>query len=860
MQQEFLSWKMLQTKQLGYMLLLAIAYFIAAKLGLALSLVAQNVTLIWPPTGLTLASFLLFGAHLWPGVFIGSFAANFSTGVPFETALGIGIGNTLEGVVGYWLLRRVNFSIYLDTVRDVAALMIYGSLLSTMLSASIGTASLAAGGIVPWQAYNSVWLLWWMGDAMGNLVFAPLLLAWLAKTDNPYDTPRVAEALLLIAILLGVSEFVFGNYLQLAWGRFPIAYITFPFLILAAWRFGQRGATTATLLISGVALWNVVHQVGLFSFETPTKSLSLLWLYANVLSATGLVVAAAVSQRRRAENELRLAASVFENTSEGIIITDAQRHIVSVNQAFSDLSGFSRDEILGKNPVILNSGQQNLEFYRNMWKSINAQGTWTGEIWNRRKNGEVYPCWMAINAIKDVEGNITHYIGISSDITDQKRAEAHIRHLAQHDALTGLPNRTLLLDRITHALEQAERNQYHVGVLFMDLDRFKVVNDTLGHEIGDELLIMVADRLKRCVRQEDTVGRLGGDEFLIVLSKMSHSQDAVLVAQKTVALISEPYMVHDYELHVTISIGISVYPTDGTDAGALMKNADTAMYFAKQTRDTFRFYAAEMNASAYERLKVENSLRHALERNEFVLHYQPLVALESGQIIGTEALIRWQHPEMGLMAPDTFIPIAEETGLIISIGEWVAREACRQCLMWQQHTVPHFKMAINISARQFWQGNLAEVFAKILQETGVDPACIELELTESMLMRHTEETIEMLNRLRSLGLNLSIDDFGTGYSSLSYLKRFPIQKLKIDRSFIRDITHDPDDAAITEAIIAMGRSLKMTVIAEGVETIDQLTYLRNHHCDEGQGYYFSKPTPASDCTALLQTQQLSLVG
>lgn len=848
----------LQPKTVLHIFLLAIVYFVAARLGLKLALVANSVTLIWPPTGLALAAFLLFGVRLWPGVFIGAFTANLATGLSLQAAIGIGIGNTLEGLAGYWLLQRFGFSTQLDRVRDVFALILFGALVSTTVSATIGTSVLAIEGLVNWQAFANAWLLWWMGDAMGDVVFAALFLAWASKRHFDCTPPCLAEALTLVVFLIAVSELVFGNLLSAWGGSYPIAFITFPFLIWGAWRFGQRGATAATFLISMVVLWNVVHNIGLFAFDTPVKSLSILWLFANVLAATGLIVAASVSERRRAEDKLRLAASVFENTSEAVMITDDQSCIVSVNRAFTEITGYSVADVLGKNPKILGSGRHDREFYERLWNSVASYGHWHGEIWDRRKSGEIYPAWLALSVSKDETGRITNYISISSDISERKQAEAHIQHLAQHDALTGLPNRMLLQDRIAQALVHAGRQHIQVGILFMDLDRFKVINDTLGHEIGDVLLVMVAERLKHCVRQEDTVGRQGGDEFLIVLHEMAHSQDAALVAQKVVSVVSEPYQVRGYELHITPSIGISIYPADGTDAGALMKNADTAMYHAKRSGGTYRFYAAEMNASAFKRLTVENSLRHALERNEFVLHYQPLIELETGRIFGTEALIRWQHPEMGLVAPDVFIPIAEETGLIIPIGEWVVREACRQCSEWHKIAGSRFKVAVNISARQFWQGNLMETLGKILREDSFDPSCLELELTESMLMRHTDETVDMLNQLSSLGLRISIDDFGTGYSSLSYLKRFPIHKLKIDRSFICDVTHDPDDAAITQAVIAMARSLKLVVIAEGVETAEQLAYLRSQQCDEGQGYYFSKPLPAAACTELLRVGKVSL--
>jgi diguanylate cyclase (GGDEF)-like protein len=391
-----------------------------------------------------------------------------------------------------------------------------------------------------------------------------------------------------------------------------------------------------------------------------------------------------------------------------------------------------------------------------------------------------------------------------------------------------------------------------MSVLFIDLDRFKAVNDTLGHDVGDELLEGVAERLRQCVREADTVARLGGDEFVIVLSDIIQPQNAGQIAQKIIDSLSGVYLLRGYELHVTPSIGISIYPEDGEDAQSLMKNADTAMYTAKQVGASFRYYAAEMNASAFQRMTVENSLRHALVRNELSLHYQPLVNLESGKVTGVEALLRWHHPELGMVTPDMFIPIAEESSLIIPIGEWVLGEACRQIKHWREAGYPDLRVAVNISSRQLWQPNLVDTILRIVAESGADAAGLELELTESMLMRHTEETVAMLTKLRDHGIRLAVDDFGTGYSSLAYLKSFPIHTLKIDRSFIRDISEDPNDAAITSAIIAMAHSLSLGVIAEGVETAAQLAYIRGQGCDEAQGFYFSKPLPADQFWDVLQ--------
>ncbi|MEW5943768.1 MAG: EAL domain-containing protein [Pseudomonadota bacterium] len=559
-----------------------------------------------------------------------------------------------------------------------------------------------------------------------------------------------------------------------------------------------------------------------------------------------------IKERKTAEDRLRLAAQVFDSAGEGIVITDADNNIIAVNQAFTQINGYSQEEVIGKNPSILSSGRQDRQFYVKMWNSILSTGHWQGELWNRRKNGEIYPEWLAISIVGDAQGELTHYIGIFTDITERKSTDERLRFLAHNDPLTGLPNRLLLKTRLDFALSMAERAQKSVALLFLDLDRFKTINDSLGHHVGDALLQEAARRLRGCLRDEDTVSRQGGDEFLIVLPDAKDMSDTAIVAQKIVEFMTEPFSINGLELSVSASIGISLYPQDGKDAETLIKNADAAMYHAKHKgRNNYQFFTGAMNASALEHLSIGNSLRHAITRQEFFLAYQPQIDLASGKVIGAEALIRWRHPQKGMISPTKFIPIAEEHGSIITIGEWVLREACAQNCRWQKAGLPAIPVAVNLSAFQFRQHNLAETIARILDETGLDPHYLELELTESLLMEEAEVTIEAISKLKSLDLKLSIDDFGTGYSSLSYLKRFAIDKLKIDRSFVRDIPGATDDNAIVAAIITLAKSLDLTVIAEGVETQEQFDFLSALNCDQIQGYYFSKPVTGSEFTEFL---------
>jgi diguanylate cyclase (GGDEF)-like protein/PAS domain S-box-containing protein len=547
------------------------------------------------------------------------------------------------------------------------------------------------------------------------------------------------------------------------------------------------------------------------------------------------------------ENSLRLAASVFESSAEGILITDPQLRILSVNPALVSITGYQPHEVLGKTPAVFKSGRQDAEFYRQMWADIADAGFWRGEIWNQRKDGVVFPEMLTISVVRDADDNICNYIGSFFDISERKLAEERIQFLAHHDALTQLPNRTLLNDRLHQAIAKSRRNQDHTAVLFLDLDRFKLINDTLGHHVGDRMLTRVAEMLQGILRETETVARLGGDEFIIVIPELAEVERTATVARKVIDMLTVPLVIDGQVLHITASIGISLYPEDGTDTATLLSHADTAMYNAKDRGgNNFQFFTPTMNQVIQERVAVEHDLHLALERGEFVLHYQPQVDCRTGEVTGMEALIRWQHPTRGLVSPFHFITIAEETGLIVPIGEWVLWEACRQTRRWHDAGQTGLRISVNLSARQFQQPDLRERIDAVLRTTGIDPATLELELTESMLMTDPDAATGMLHQLAALGVKMAIDDFGTGYSSLAYLKRFPVTRLKIDQSFVRDISTDLNDAAIVSAVVAMAASLKLEVIAEGVETEEQLRYLAAHGCYDIQGYYFSRPKPAED--------------
>ncbi|MDK9719904.1 MAG: EAL domain-containing protein [Rhodospirillales bacterium] len=623
------------------------------------------------------------------------------------------------------------------------------------------------------------------------------------------------------------------------------------FMRLDSWqRSGMREAALR-VLENGVAEEIEAHTVSSFGRE--------FWHLCRFVRFTSggafhfLMLAEDIGEKRKAEAELRLAASVYTNTVEGIVVTDADGIILSVNPAFTDITGYTAEEAVGETPRILKSDHHDNAFYAEMWSELKRCGKWQGELWNRRKNGEAFLEWQSITAIQDSEGKPLRYVAVFNDVTELRKKDERIKHQAYHDALTGLPNRLLLQDRLDHAIDLAKRDRSHLGLMFLDLDRFKTINDSLGHDVGDQLLQAVAERLRGCVRKSDTLARLGGDEFVLVLPDTTGTSEVAHVAEKIIRELVVPLQLSGHEVHVTTSLGIALFPDDGLDAKTLMKNADMAMYQAKEAgRNAFRFFDASMNSRALERLDLEASLRRAVERLEFELYYQPKVLLATGESIGAEALIRWRHPVKGLVPPGDFIPLAEETGLIVPIGEWAFKEACRMATLWKQNGLLKGSIAVNLSARQLQHLNLMEAIEKALKTANGVPSSIEIELTESVVMSHPVEAIAILSELRGKGFSIAVDDFGTGYSSLSYLKRLPISALKIDRSFVMDLPGDPEDSAIARTIIDLARSLEMETVAEGIETAEQAEYLRNLGCLKAQGFYFAKPMPASEFEAWLK--------
>lgn len=660
-----------------------------------------------------------------------------------------------------------------------------------------------------------------------------LLMRW-PPSDNELNKPLPPEHLTRRAIESGASDLAIETVTQV--DRRPRLLnlrrlADFPFFVIV-------GQVHETVLADWNRRFDYLLLSGFFLLCL------LFWMIGRLWQ----------SERRRlaADAQIQLLASVFDNSGEAILVTDADNRIVEVNPAFTLITGYSPDEVRGRDPSLLASGRTTAEEHRQMWLAIHEDDFWQGEIWDRHRDGHVYPKWMTISTIRDGAGRINHYIASFTDITARKAAEERIHYLAHHDPLTRLPNRTHLQARLEQAIASARRDGGRLAVLFLDMDHFKHINDSLGHHVGDGLLVEVAERLRQSVRESDVVARLGGDEFVVVLTDIA-ADTVATVAGKLLKNLAQPYVIDEHALHSTPSIGISLFPEDGADAETLMKNADTAMYHAKEAgRNTCQFFTAAMNEAATERIVLEGQLRRGIERGEFVLHYQPQIDVASGRPCGVEALVRWQHPERGLISPLKFVPVAEETGLIIPLGEWVLDTAIGERARWRAAGLDGIRMSVNLSAHQLRDPQLVPRIAALLARHGLRSGDLELEITESVAMKNPQATSRLLAQLRELGIELAIDDFGTGYSSLSYLKQLPLDRLKLDRSFVMDIEHDPNDAAISAATISLAHSLGLSVVAEGVETTSQYAFLKGLDCDVVQGYLFSRPLPAAEAEAFLR--------
>jgi diguanylate cyclase (GGDEF)-like protein/PAS domain S-box-containing protein len=808
------------------------------------------------PVGLTLPLLLCGGRRYVPVVLISSLIAavvNYHRpllswcGIPGAIAIYLGYVGAAAILKRHW---RIDLK--LGTLRDVGRYVVI-SLGAAILSALFGILTLLGDGRISRSDALRATLDWWVSDSLAIIAFAPFMLVHVAPLVGGWlnsgsrirrsPAPRVHISATEILELTAQSGFVvFGIWFVFGYAPaipYQPLYLLFVPVIWVAVRRGLPGAVATTFAVSvGMmfAAWISQAQRG----TLPRLQLAML-----ALGLTGLCLGAVVTERKRVERAIRKSEKryrlLFERNLAGVFRTTLAGRVVECNKAAAALFGYDApEEVMALSVASLYYTAADREAF--LTKLSSEKSVANHEMRFRRKNGDT--AWAMVNAsLVDEDPNIPGIVEATLvDITKRKFAEERVKTLAYYDALTGLPNRTLLGDRLSTALATARRQKHKVALLFLDLDRFKIINDSLGHSVGDLLLQDVAARLKTFTREQDTVARLGGDEFLIVLTNIKDIPSAAVAAERFMDAMTTRFVIQGHSLSVGCSLGISIFPEDGADNDTLIKNADAAMYSAKDGgRNNFQFFTADMNAQAVERLTLENGLRQARDKKELFLEYQPQINTVTGEIIGLEALLRWQHPEMGLIPPNRFIGIAENSGLIVPIGEWVLRTACSQARKWQAEGLPAVSIAINVSAVQFRQQGFCELIRRVLRETGLAPHYLELELTESLLLANVDVTLSVLQELKAMGLTLAIDDFGTGYSSFAYLKRFPISKVKIDRSFVRDVAVNPDDAAITTAIISMAKSLNLKVIAEGVEDEAQMSFLRSHQCDEIQGYYFSKP-------------------
>lgn len=692
-----------------------------------------------------------------------------------------------------------------------------------------------------------------------NLAATGLLLAASAEEESSATREIAAERHNLDAILNALPTPIY-----LEGTRGDVVYANRAFAALTGRQAGDLAGFPAAPVRDRLGLPNMPVAVAMQDFECIVNANShLRTLICNRLPLFDAdeahygdcFMATDITERLASEQQLRLAAQIFESATEGIVMTDELGHILAVNPSFSRITGFSPEDAIGKMCATFRQIEKGTEVGCIIQAELQKTGCWQGELPGRRKNGESYPAWGSLSAVRNIEGLVTHHVAIFSDFTARKDAEDRLQFLAWRDPLTGLHNRTALQERLNGALANAALHGTRLAIFFLDLDRFKVINDSLGHAIGDELLQVVALRLRFCLKERDFIARFGGDEFTILVENAPGDEELVAIATRIIGEIARPCIVRGQEMFVTCSIGISRYPNDAPDAMALMRTADMAMYRAKELgKNTFQFHVSDMSAKVSERNLLEGRLRAALSRKQFVLHYQPQYDFAGEDYYGVEALIRWHHPELGMVPPASFIPLAEESGLIEAIGEWVIRETCRQMREWIDAGHDPKQVSVNLSPRQFRRGKLVDIVQSALDDAGIAPERLTLEVTESIIMQNPDEARELLCELREMGVRVAIDDFGSGYSSLAYLKLFPLDTLKIDRSFISPLPDDSDSAAIVEAVVAMSRKLKLTVVAEGVETSGQASFLRNIGCDIAQGYLYSRPLPPEMVPAALRAR------
>lgn len=835
---------------------LSLAYVLTARWVLNYATVYGNATIMWLPGGLGLAVLLMLGRRYWPFIFAGATLAGLWVGDPLWSSLTIAGGNTLESlcIAGLLTGRWHDFDPQLNKAGDFLHLII-ATMAGALISALVGPMTLLALDFIDTGDLPGQIVQWWQSDVLGIIVAAPLLLVW---RQFPRDwfagIRRSAETLLFLAVSVTLIQINFMDWFHDGFGLYTSGHWMYLLIIWAALRFDRQGTTLILTLIAVSALQGALHEKGIFARDIQLTGLQNFWFFQALVTFVGVLLVLNLNARRLAEQELQLAALVYQNSSEAMMITDADNRIISVNPAFTHCTGYSAAEVVGRNPRILSSGRQSQAFYQAMWHALNTTGRWEGEIYNRRKNADTYVEWVIINTVFNEKHEVQKRVALFYDITEKKKSEELIWFQANYDPLTELPNRRLLADRLQQELIKAQRDKTVLALLFVDLDHFKDVNDSLGHEIGDALLIEAAKRLSHGLRKSDTVARLGGDEFTIIVTDLNDCGDmSGNIARSIIASLEQPFELNGNSLYVSASIGIALYPTDAENYEDLLRYADQAMYAAKNKgRNGYCYFAPTMQKSVERHLQVAMDLRRALTDQQFELYYQPIVELATQEIVKAEALIRWHHPTRGLVMPGEFIAIAEETGDISALGEWIFQQSVQQLKHWRDNFRPGFKISINKSPIQFRrQTGEHNHWSEALHAMHLPGDSLVVEITEGLLLNPHQHILDQLLYFRDSGVQVAIDDFGTGYSSLAYLEKFDIDYLKIDQMFTRNLETGSKDSALVEAIVVMAHKLGIKVIAEGIETELQRDLLMAIGCDYGQGYLFSKPLPAAQFEALL---------
>lgn len=855
----------------GRMLVVLFAYFVAGKLGLLIPSVGAHITLVWLSTGIAVAALLRWGYGNLIAIFIGAFLVNYSIDSSVAFSAQVAISNTLGPLLTAMLLRHFGFQHALNRSQDIV-MMIFAAMLGMLISATGGVLALAMNGYLDDGQLLKAWLVWWLGDVVGVLLPLPMLLNINKQELSQfwqYRTKIIAWFVLIILL-----EWFLFQYLRESTGQFMLlSSVLLPLVIWTAMRFGITGASIVIMSSSLIAMVATSQGRGLLYHIDMQQNIFALWIFMATMVVVALTITALQSRQLLSEKALRESESKLRGMINGaldaIVTIDHKGNIVEFNPAAEHIFGHSRAEVLGLKleDVIIppemraahSAGHAN--FIQTGRKRIFNQRL---ELTAMRADGTEFPIELTITSLQDQ--GLPLVTGFIRDITEKRRAEEEIQNLAFFDALTGLPNRRLLVDRLQQAFATTARARKYGAVIFIDLDNFKTLNDSRGHDYGDLLLIEVARRLRSCVRDEDTVSRLSGDEFVIILEELKKDMEQSVneargVGVKILDAIHQPYQLKEIEYHNTCSIGISLFSGYEIEVEELLKRSDTAMYQAKAAgRNALKFYDPQMQEALEGRIELEAQMRVALLKQQFVLLYQPQVDA-SRKIFGAEILLRWDHPQLGLISPTQFITIAEESGLIIAIGRWLLFNACVQLKAWETNgNTKDIQLAVNVSARQFRQPGFADEVKHILEETGARPGLLKLELTESVVLDNVEDAIRKMNELRKLGVRFAMDDFGTGYSSLAYLKQLPLTQVKIDQSFVRDIATDPNDAAIVQTIIAMSSTLGLNVIAEGVETEAQFNMLQQYKCKQFQGYLFGKPMFLDEIERILSTDALLFNG